>query len=94
MYFRNIFEKTKTRTQAQERMQQWFSKINNCELPTMISVGESIKNNLGKILNYFPTRDTNAAAESFNAKLKGFRALVRGIRDEKFFLFRIHTFYA
>jgi len=41
------------------------------------------------ILNYFINRSTNASAESFNAKLKGFRSLVRGVRDKKFFLFRI-----
>ncbi|MFH1089699.1 MAG: DDE transposase, partial [Candidatus Uhrbacteria bacterium] len=36
---------------------------------------------------------TNASAESFNAKLKGFRALVRGVRDVKFFLFRVGKVY-
>jgi hypothetical protein len=34
-------------------------------------------------------RDTNAAAESFNAKLKDFRAQFRGVLDIKFFLFRV-----
>ncbi len=32
--------------------------------------------------------------ESFNAKIRGFRALVRGITDKKFFLFRISKIYA
>ncbi|HBR80691.1 TPA: DDE transposase, partial [Candidatus Uhrbacteria bacterium] len=45
------------------------------------------------ILNYFNHRSTNASAESFNAKLKGFRALVRGVRDVKFFLFRVGKIY-
>lgn len=45
-------------------------------------------------VDYFPDRLTNASAESFNSKLKGFRSLVRGIRDINFFLFRIHTFYS
>ena len=60
----------------------------------MISAGNTVKNNLGKILNYFPDGSTNASAESFNAKLKGFRALVRGVRDVDFFLFRIEKIYA
>ncbi|MFH1523115.1 MAG: DDE transposase, partial [Patescibacteria group bacterium] len=34
-----------------------------------------------------------ASAESFNAKLKGFRAIVRGVRDVKFHLFRIAKLY-
>jgi len=43
--------------------------------------------------SYFPERETNASAESFNAKLKGFRSLVRGVTDKKFFLYRIAKIY-
>jgi len=32
-------------------------------------------------------------SESFNAKLKGFRGLVRGVRDVNFFLFRVGKLY-
>lgn len=94
MLFRNIFEQSKSKAEAKERLESWLQKTKKSALPTMVSVGDTINNNSGKILNYFPNRVTNAAAESFNAKLKGFRSLVRGIRDEKFFLFRIQTFYA
>ncbi|MDO8529120.1 MAG: DDE transposase, partial [bacterium] len=37
---------------------------------------------------------TNASAESFNAKLKNFRTVVRGVRDKKFHLFRVSKLYA
>ena len=37
---------------------------------------------------------TNAAAESFNAKIKAFRAALRGVTDIKFFLFRLTKLYA
>ncbi|MDO8592965.1 MAG: DDE transposase, partial [bacterium] len=37
---------------------------------------------------------TNASAESFNAKLKSFRSIVRGVRDIKFHLFRVAKLYA
>ena len=47
-----------------------------------------------EILNYFVNRSTNASAESFNAKVKQFRALLRGIIDRKFFLFRLTKIYA
>ena len=47
-----------------------------------------------EILNYFVNRFTNASAESFNAKVKQFRALLRGIIDRKFFLFRLTKIYA
>lgn len=94
MNFRGIFETSKDKKTAQERFQRWDLKINETGLKSFISAGLTVKNNLGKILNYFPDGSTNASAESFNAKLKGFRSLVRGVRDIKFFLFRIQTFYA
>ncbi|MCI7414487.1 MAG: DDE transposase, partial [Prevotella sp.] len=37
---------------------------------------------------------TNAFAESFNAKIKAFRAALRGVTDIKFFLFRLTKLYA
>ena len=94
MMFRNIFENAKTQTKAKERMETWFRKVSESSLKQLISAGNTVEQNLGKVLNYFPDGSTNASAESFNAKLKGFRALVRGVRDIKFFLFRISTFYA
>lgn len=94
MYFRGIFEHANTREDAKERFKQWMIKVSTSDIPTLISAANTVNNNIGKILNYFPDGSTNASAESFNAKLKGFRSMVRGIRDIKFFLFRISTFYA
>jgi len=94
MMFRGIFESAKTQEKAKIRMEEWFKKVGESSLPTLISAANTVKQNLGKVLNYFPNGSTNASAESFNAKLKGFRALVRGVRDINFFLFRVTTFYA
>jgi len=94
MMFRGIFENSKTRKRAEERMNAWFIRINESGLSQLISAGCTVEQNLKKVLNYFPNGSTNASAESFNAKLKGFRSLVRGVRDINFFLFRISTFYA
>lgn len=41
------------------------------------------------VLNYFNNRSTNASAESFNSKIKGLRAQVRGVADMSFFLYRM-----
>ncbi|MCX6153148.1 MAG: DDE transposase, partial [Candidatus Kapabacteria bacterium] len=38
--------------------------------------------------------NTNANAESFNAKVKLFRANLRGVIDTKFFLFRLAKLFA
>jgi len=54
----------------------------------------SICNNFSEILNYFNNRNTNASAESFNAKVRDFRRQFRGVRDEKFFLFRLTKLFA
>jgi len=42
----------------------------------------------------FNGRSTNAAAESFNAKIKEFRRQFRGVTDVKFFLYRLCKIYA
>tara|TARA_R110002050_G_scaffold91784_6_gene192548 strand:+ start:42649 stop:42960 length:312 start_codon:yes stop_codon:yes gene_type:complete len=47
-----------------------------------------------EILNFFDNRSTNASAESFNAKLKAFRATQRGVVNIEFFLFRVAKIYA
>lgn len=66
---------------AKERIKRWFEQVSKSALSHLISASNTVQNHLGKILNYFPDGLTNASAESFNAKLKGFRALVRGVRD-------------
>ncbi|WP_336877066.1 transposase, partial [Sphingobacterium siyangense] len=43
---------------------------------------------------YFDNRSTNASAESFNAKLKAFRGVFRGVRDTTFFLYSVMKLYA
>ncbi len=45
-------------------------------------------------INFFNNRSTNASAECFNAKIKNFRAQLRGIVDVKYFLFRLKNIYA
>ncbi|HNX89336.1 MAG TPA: transposase [Paludibacteraceae bacterium] len=43
---------------------------------------------------FFDNRSSNASAESFNAKIKAFRATFRGVRNVSFFLFRLSNIYA
>ncbi len=45
-------------------------------------------------VNFFNNRNTNANAESFNAKIKLFRANLRGVTDTEFFLSRLHKLFA
>lgn len=94
MYFRGIFEKIDPREKGKTKLDKWYEKISQSSIPELISAANTIKANEGKILNYFYTRSTNASAESFNAKLKGFRSLLRGVGEINFFLFRVEKLFA
>jgi transposase len=91
--FRNIYE-LNSQTQAQQRFIRWIEKTNVLNIKEFNTVANTVKNNINNILNFFINRNTNANAESFNSKIKLFRANLRGITDTKFFLFRIHKLFA
>ena len=93
MMFRSFYENSKTVLEAKEKLNKWHRKIEEKNLDSFLTASESIRLYETKILNYFLNRSTNASAESFNAKLKGLRSVVRGVRDKKFFLFRIAKLY-
>ena len=89
MMFRSWYENNTNKEQAKQNLQKWYEKVEEKNIASFIVAARSIEAHEDTILNYFNHRSTNASAESFNAKLKGFRALVRGVRDVKFFLFRV-----
>ena len=93
MSFRSFYENSKTVLEAKEKLDNWYRKVKEKNLDSFLTASESIRLHETTILNYFLNRSTNASAESFNAKLKGFRTVVRGVRDKKFFLFRISKLY-
>jgi transposase len=79
---------------AKIRFAQWMEDVKTLAIEEFNSVLYSIKYHQDSILNFFINRSTNASAESFNAKIKGFRAMQRGITDNKFFLFRLEKLFA
>jgi len=93
MMFRSCYEYSTTKLEAKQKLDRWYKKIEEKNIDSLIIAAESIRLHEENILNYFNNRSTNASAESFNAKLKGFRTVVRGVRDKKFFLFRIAKLY-
>jgi hypothetical protein len=64
------------------------------DIPLFIKaiLAKTIQHHYLGILNFFNNGATNAAAESFNAKIKAFRNTMRGVRDVEFFLFRLSKF--
>lgn len=93
MMFRGWYENHTNKEHAKKDLQNWYDKVNEKNIPSFLLAAQTIYAHEDTILNYFNHRSTNASAESFNAKLKGFRALVRGVRDIKFFLFRVGKLY-
>lgn len=91
--FRNIYEDTK-KASAEIRFNNWIKDVAEKEMTIFNTVANTVKNNLENILNFFINRNTNANAESFNSKIKLFRANQRGVVDTKFFLFRLHKLFA
>jgi len=94
MMFRGCYENSRSIPEAREKLHVWYKKVEEKKMDAFLVPAESIRLRETTILNYFAHRSTNASAESFNAKLKNFRTVVRGVRDKKFHLFRVAKLYA
>ena len=90
----NIFTRCKNKEQAFKQLALWYNEVEDSKIESFRTVCRSIQAHYLSILNFFNNRSTNASAESFNAKVKAFRATSRGVRDTKFFLFRLANIYA
>lgn len=90
----SILSHSKSRMIAFKKLALWYNKIEEAGFKSFNTIARTIQNNYETILNYFDNRSTNASAESFNAKIKAFRAQFRGVRNVKFFLFRLSKIYA
>jgi len=91
--FRNIYQ-NQQKNEAKIAFEKWIEKVQSLALKEFYTVANTVKYNLENILNFFNNRNTNANAESFNSKIKLFRANLRGVTDTKFFLFRLHKLFA
>ena len=92
---RNLFNnKTISKQLAYTKLAHWFKEVEDSGFKAFNTVANSIALNYQSILNYFDNRSTNASAESFNAKIKAFRAQFRGVRNVEFFLYRLTQIFA
>jgi len=89
-----IFDNTYDKGVALTKLARWYDEVEKAGFQTFQTIANSIEAHYQTILNFFINRSTNAAAESFNAKIKAFRATSRGVRDVRFFLFRLAKIYA
>jgi transposase len=93
MNFRNIY-KNKSRKTAELQFAHWIEKTKKLKIEEFKSTAKSINYHLNNILNFLDNRSTKVNSESFNAKIKLFRANLRGVTDAKFFLLRLKNIFA
>lgn len=91
---RKIYTQHISKSVAMTRLAHWFRNVEEANFTSFSTLRKTITNHYRDILNYFDQRSTNAAAESFNAKIKNFRLQLRGVKDRTFFLFRLTQLFA
>lgn len=91
---RMIFSKNAFKDAARLSMAKWYNKVEEAGFKSFNVIAATFYEHYEEILNFYNNRSSNAMAESFNAKIKLFRANLRGVVDKKFFLFRIAKLYA
>ncbi len=94
MHLTQIFNSHCDRGVALTKLAHWYEEVERLNSKFFNSVIQTMQNNYATIANYFTNRSTNASAESFNAKVKQFRAQLRGIEDIPFFIFRLSKIFA
>jgi len=91
---RMIFSKNTIKDAARLSMARWYNRVEEAGFHSFNVIAATFYEHYDEILNFYNNRSSNAMAESFNAKIKLFRANLRGVADKKFFLFRIANLYA
>lgn len=91
---RAIYSNNTDKNLAMTKLAHWYDQVEKSSFKTFNVVVNTIMINYRQILNYFDQRSTNAAAESFNAKIKNFRNHFRGVRNTEFFLYRLTRLFA
>ena len=89
MELTDIYNAKSIKDAARLKLAKWFNEVEKLGGDNFYTVIDTFKNHYDTILNFFVNRATNANAESFNAKVKAFRAQFRGVTDIPFFLYRL-----
>lgn len=91
---RMIFSKNTIKNAARLSMARWYNKVEEAGFHSFNVIAATFYERYEEILNFYNNQSSNAMAESFNSKIKLFRANLRGVADKKFFIFRIAKLYA
>ncbi len=80
---RMIFSKNTIKDAARLSMAKWYNKVDDSRMKQFNVIASTFYEHYDEILNFYNKRSSNAAAESFNAKIKLFRANLHGVLDKK-----------
>ena len=89
----NIFNQDYQKNATRTMLTNWSNNLEKSGFKAFNIVSKTIQNKDETILNYFKNISTNASAESFNAKIKAYRVHYRGVKNVKFFLYRLTKIY-
>jgi transposase len=76
------------------RLNRAYNKVEEAGFHSFNVIAATFYEHSEETVNFHINRSTNASAESFNSKIKSFRAELRGVPDIPFFLFRLSRLYA
>lgn len=91
---RMIFNKQSIKAGARTNLAKWYQEVEQSGFDSFNTIAATLYDRSEEILDFCIHRASNAAAESFNAKIKQFRAQLRGVIDIPFFLYRLTKIYA
>lgn len=91
---RMIFNKRSVKAGARMNLAKWYQEVEESGFDSFNTIAATLYDRSEEILNFYMNRASNAAAESFNAKIKQFRAQLRGVIEIPFFLYRLTKIYA
>ena len=77
MMSRSFYQNNYNKERVNLSLNRWYLKVEEKNIDSFNLAAKTISLHEENILNYFNNRSTNTSAESFNSKLKGFRAMVR-----------------
>lgn len=93
--FRNLYGSTlKNKHNARQKLMKWYKQVAKEDISEINEFAFLIQRHEGDFLNYFPTRQTNAFAESLNAQIQRFKNFCAGSRDVDFFLYRVKFYFS
>ena len=89
-----LFSKNTIKDAARLSLARWYDAVEKFGFKSFNVIAATSFEHYDEVLNFFVNMATNAFAESFNAKIKAYRASQRGVTDIKYFLFRLTKIYA